>query len=232
MEFWEAMVRCALVAYSKISDATIIDRIRGLFLYMWRAINRSVPRAFSERRNVSTYAGDLLSGAMLFNKRFTAAWAADGYRDYLSPDATPLESGKAVLNRLLKKGQQQKQQQASNNNNNNNGGFLSLTGTVPPPPEPDHDAEAEAMLYAQQMQQQQQQIAQQQQQIAAQQQQMQQQQQQQRTNNLSAAFYGTPQQQQQGVPQYDYYANVAAQHAQRMNNAAGGAMGTYGFSEY
>lgn len=104
MEFWEALVRCALVAYSKISDATIIDRIRGLFLYMWRAINRSVPRAFTERRNVSTYAGDLLSGAMLFNKRFTAAWAADGYRDYLSPEQTPLESGKTVLTRLLKKG--------------------------------------------------------------------------------------------------------------------------------
>lgn len=32
------------------------------------------------RRSVSTYAGDLLSGAMLFNKRFTAAWAADGRR--------------------------------------------------------------------------------------------------------------------------------------------------------
>lgn len=73
-EFWEALVRCALVAYSKISDASVLDKIRGLFLYMWRAINRSVPRAFSERRNVSTYAGDLLAGAMLFNKRFTAAW--------------------------------------------------------------------------------------------------------------------------------------------------------------
>ena len=30
---------------------------------MWRSINKSVPRAFTERRNVSTYAGDLLSGA-------------------------------------------------------------------------------------------------------------------------------------------------------------------------
>lgn len=103
-EFWEALVRCALVAYSKISDSSVLDKIRGLFLYMWRAINRSVPRAFNERRNVSTYAGDLLAGAMLFNKRFTAAWAADGYRDYLSPDAPPLESGKAVLTRLLRKG--------------------------------------------------------------------------------------------------------------------------------
>lgn len=103
-EFWEALVRCALVAYSKISDSSVLDKIRGLFLYMWRAINRSVPRAFVDRRDVSTYAGDLLAGAMLFNKRFTAAWSADGYRDYLSPDALPVETGKAVLNRLLRKG--------------------------------------------------------------------------------------------------------------------------------
>lgn len=101
MEFWEALVRCALVAYSKISDTSVLDKIRGLFLYMWRAIHKSVPKTFNDRRNVSTYAGDLLAGAMLFNKRFTAQWAADGYRDYLSPDTRVLESGKTVLNRLL-----------------------------------------------------------------------------------------------------------------------------------
>ena len=106
-EFWEALVRCALVAYSKISDSSVIDKIRGLFLYMWRAINRSVPRAFAERRNVSTYAGDLLAGAMLFNKRFTAAWAADGYRDYLAPDAPPLDAGEpsGVARRLAMAGE-------------------------------------------------------------------------------------------------------------------------------
>jgi hypothetical protein len=101
-EFWEALVRCALVAYSKISDTSVLDKVRGLFLYMWRAINKSVPKAFTDRRNVSTYAGDLLSGAMLFNKRFTAAWAADGYRDYLSPDTRVYETGKTVLGRLIK----------------------------------------------------------------------------------------------------------------------------------
>lgn len=104
LEFWECLVRCAMVAYSKISDTTVLDKIRGLFLYMWRSINKSVPKAFTDRRNVSTYAGDLLSGAMLFNKRFTAAWQADGYRDYLSPDTRVLESGKTVLSRLLKQG--------------------------------------------------------------------------------------------------------------------------------
>lgn len=100
-EFRESLVRCAIVAYSKISDASIIDKIRGLFLYMWRSINTSVPRAFDARRSVSTYQGDLLSGAMLFNKKFTAQWAADGYRDYLSSGAELVETGREVLSRIL-----------------------------------------------------------------------------------------------------------------------------------
>lgn len=99
--FWEALVRCAMRAYSKISHSTPVDRVRGLFLYMWRSITRSVPRAFDERKSVTTYAGDLLAGAMLFNKRFTAMWADDDYRDYLVPVAMKEESGKDVLSRLL-----------------------------------------------------------------------------------------------------------------------------------
>jgi endonuclease/exonuclease/phosphatase family metal-dependent hydrolase len=70
---------------------------------MWRSINRSVPRAITERRNMSTYAGDLISGAMLFNKRFQSQWAADGYRDYLTADVVPRETGKTVLSRLLRR---------------------------------------------------------------------------------------------------------------------------------
>eukprot|EP01138_Halocafeteria_seosinensis_P012121 gb/GECG01012389.1/.p1 GENE.gb/GECG01012389.1/~~gb/GECG01012389.1/.p1 ORF type:complete len:448 (+),score=40.15 gb/GECG01012389.1/:1-1344(+) len=99
-EFWESLVRCAERAYGKISHASPLDRIRGLFLYMWRSITTNVPHTVQHRQGISTYAGDLLSGAMLFNKRFTAMWAEDGYRDYLSPDAPREESGKAVLNRL------------------------------------------------------------------------------------------------------------------------------------
>jgi hypothetical protein len=100
-EFWDALLRCALVAYSKISSAPPADKLKGLFLYMWRAINRSVPKAFSERRSVTTYAGDLIAGAMLFNRRFTALWHEDDYRDYLSPEAASEESGRAVLRRIM-----------------------------------------------------------------------------------------------------------------------------------
>lgn len=44
------------------------------------------------------------AGAMLFNKRFTAAWAADGHRDYLTAESQQPETGKAVLSRLLRGG--------------------------------------------------------------------------------------------------------------------------------
>jgi hypothetical protein len=118
-EFWETLLRCALVAYTKISDATITDKLRGLFLYMWRSINKSVPRAWADsRRTGTTNAGDLLAGAMLFNRRFTAHWAADGYRDYLSPPTRKIESGKEVLSRLLE------------HNRAGGGGGLSLSASA------------------------------------------------------------------------------------------------------
>jgi len=100
-EFLQALVRCALVAYSKISESTILDKIRGLFLYMWRSINKNVPRAWDGKRKGSTYTGDLLAGAAIFNRRFTAQWAADGHRDYLAPPPVVQETGRIGLDRVL-----------------------------------------------------------------------------------------------------------------------------------
>lgn len=92
-QFLEALLRCALVAYSKISTASISDKLkfasslhtprsrlcslvltrrlpvarsptrRGLLLYMWRAMNDNVPKAFASR-SVSTYAGNLMAVRM------------------------------------------------------------------------------------------------------------------------------------------------------------------------
>jgi hypothetical protein len=100
-EFWDALIRCSQVAYTKISSSDPAGKLKGLFLYMWRAIKGSVPRAFTQRRATSTYAGDLISGAMLFNKRFAAMWHDDEYRDYLRPLDPPEESGRAVLRRVM-----------------------------------------------------------------------------------------------------------------------------------
>lgn len=77
--FREALLRSALVAYSKISAATVVDKLKGLFLYMWRAMNDNVPKNFAQGQ-ISTYSGSLMAGAMTFNTRFTAMWQQDGYR--------------------------------------------------------------------------------------------------------------------------------------------------------
>jgi hypothetical protein len=69
---------------------------------MWRAINESVPKAMSaSSSSLTSYMGDLISGSMQFNVKFTAMWAKDGYRDYLSPEVEAREEARDVLNRLM-----------------------------------------------------------------------------------------------------------------------------------
>lgn len=84
----------------------------------------------TSRRNVSTYAGDLMRGAMQFNKRFTEMWAKDNYRfarlgtnacmfggakhettkclvsltnhrDYLLPEEEEIGTGRDALQRIM-----------------------------------------------------------------------------------------------------------------------------------
>ncbi len=37
---------------------------------------------------------------MVFNNKFTAAWSADGFRDYLSPEPVVAEPARVILSRL------------------------------------------------------------------------------------------------------------------------------------
>ena len=37
-QFWEALVRCALTAYRSITNATTANKIRALFVYMWKHV--------------------------------------------------------------------------------------------------------------------------------------------------------------------------------------------------
>ena len=69
---------------------------------MWRSINEAVPKAMEDRA-ISTYAGDLIQGAMHFNNKFVEMWRNEGYRDYLSPAGTEREEARSVLGRLLGK---------------------------------------------------------------------------------------------------------------------------------
>ena len=103
-EFWEALVRCAIVAYSVEKNPSVTthipDKIRGLFLVMWREINKTVPLAVSSSAALGNYSGSLVEGARLFNNRVSTDWAKDGYRDYLNSTRAEVFDGRATLQRL------------------------------------------------------------------------------------------------------------------------------------
>eukprot|EP01029_Cantina_marsupialis_P028270 TRINITY_DN775941_c0_g1_i1.p1 TRINITY_DN775941_c0_g1~~TRINITY_DN775941_c0_g1_i1.p1 ORF type:complete len:355 (+),score=77.91 TRINITY_DN775941_c0_g1_i1:161-1225(+) len=103
IEFWEALVRCSLTAYSKISDAEPSDKFKAFLLYMWRALNSHISSTINRQQGVTTYYGDLMKGAMAFNKKFSSQWAQDDFKDYLTESKKSEERGRSVLHRLLKK---------------------------------------------------------------------------------------------------------------------------------
>jgi hypothetical protein len=86
-EFWEALVRCALRAFTD-SKIPTDEKIKGMFLYVWRFIQSSIQEEISgigtvKKGGFNTYKGGLLRGSQILNERFIAAWTKDGYKDYL-----------------------------------------------------------------------------------------------------------------------------------------------------
>lgn len=85
-DFFECLVRSAKLAYDKISIVSAADKLRALFLYMWRAVNKAVTFTIENRLHISTYHGDLIEGSMEFSKLFAKRWSDDKFRDYLTPE--------------------------------------------------------------------------------------------------------------------------------------------------
>jgi hypothetical protein len=96
------LVRCARQAYRKI-HVSEPDKVRGLFLYMWRQIQSSISQSVSGNLSSSrsTHKGGLLRGAQVFNERFIAMWQEDEYKDYLFPKEAEREEGRDVLSKLI-----------------------------------------------------------------------------------------------------------------------------------
>eukprot|EP00636_Phaeomonas_parva_P006273 CAMPEP_0118862584 /NCGR_PEP_ID=MMETSP1163-20130328/7737_1 /TAXON_ID=124430 /ORGANISM="Phaeomonas parva, Strain CCMP2877" /LENGTH=477 /DNA_ID=CAMNT_0006796501 /DNA_START=10 /DNA_END=1443 /DNA_ORIENTATION=+ len=104
-EFWEALVRCALVAYRNDTLASDLDKFQGLLLSIWRTLQSAVPGIVNSSSMTSgsrsTNKGGLLRGAQLLNERFIQRWQEDNYRDYLALPAAPKISGRSALKTLL-----------------------------------------------------------------------------------------------------------------------------------
>lgn len=126
-DFQRALVYCAIVAYEKKMKAyeetpdrdiriqtalkahkenrvSTCDKIRSLFLHMWRAVHdeKNIPSARVHMLNVNTHAMDIFNAAKKFREKFHKEWQDDGYRDYLNPVVDGDVDDEMILDEELK----------------------------------------------------------------------------------------------------------------------------------
>eukprot|EP01035_Chromulina_nebulosa_P018836 gene18836-24621_t len=93
-EFWEALVRCALVAYKNYNEITIEDKAKAMFLNIWRHLQNTVKDQTALYGTVigggfSNSKGGLQKGAQILNDKFVALWGKDNHIDYLEKKIVP-----------------------------------------------------------------------------------------------------------------------------------------------
>ena len=100
-DFWESLVRCAVVAYDD-KDTTDLNKLRALFLYMTNRIEETIPRAVnaSGRSSASTNAQNLMKGAKRFQFLVQQQWNKDGQLDYIRGAKVKRLSGHSMLARM------------------------------------------------------------------------------------------------------------------------------------
>ena len=100
-DFWEALCRCALVAYAD-KAVSLPNKLKALFLLMTREIKWSDAHDGSGIRNVDSNPHHFYLGAKQFQNAVVAQWLDDGKPDYLT--GKPASSNSGNIGRdLLKK---------------------------------------------------------------------------------------------------------------------------------
>ncbi len=84
-EFWEILVRCALFSFRDITYINEEDKVKGMFLHIWRHVQTTVKAQIKGTSTQSSYKGGLIRGSQMLNERFITSWIKDGYCDYLAP---------------------------------------------------------------------------------------------------------------------------------------------------
>jgi hypothetical protein len=102
-EFWEALVRCAIVAFKSYNSITTEDKVKNLFLYIWRHVLCNIQDQSSGKGNISNsnFKAGLLRGSQRLNEKFLSMWARDGHRDYLDPPAPAVPSHTSMISNML-----------------------------------------------------------------------------------------------------------------------------------
>jgi hypothetical protein len=91
-QFEEALLRCALVAYSSRTDVPPEDRLLALFQRLWRGVH---VKPNDPTHGVTEYAVRLKAETRQLNRLFREQWTADSHREYLVPCA-PADAGHSL----------------------------------------------------------------------------------------------------------------------------------------
>ena len=79
-QFWEALVRFAMLAFGEMRHGDVGEQICGLFLVIWRTLSEANDRGAKGPPGRADYLQQVYKG---FLERFMAFWAHDNYREYL-----------------------------------------------------------------------------------------------------------------------------------------------------
>ena len=85
-EFWEALCRCALVAYAD-KQVDLPEKLKALFLLMTREIKWSDANDGSHLRSVDSNPHHFYLGAKQFQNAVVGQWMDDGKPDYINGPA-------------------------------------------------------------------------------------------------------------------------------------------------
>ena len=112
-EFWEAIVRCAQVAYRNI-DTNMENKLKELFINMSHKIDQSVSKSvnFTGHRDVSTNGAMIIDGMKKFQMALNILFRHDGMpQSYLTRREKKRLNGRALLGSLLGRHQKQREKQ-------------------------------------------------------------------------------------------------------------------------
>ena len=111
--FHEMLLRMAMTAYSSISGISLLTKVKGLCLFLWKSVNNGTATTIAVNgrggkcvcdSSKSVKSGDLnLFGCSQYNVQMLDVWKKDNFVEYLAPVATEEESGADVLKRMLGK---------------------------------------------------------------------------------------------------------------------------------
>lgn len=88
-QFWEAIVRCALLAWRNVATATSDSKIRALLVFMWKHFQEKTNEMNISSRDMANdlavHNRGLVKAAEKLMAKVVTMWSDSGYRDFLQP---------------------------------------------------------------------------------------------------------------------------------------------------